>query len=434
MSRAMKYSGIEWIGEMPKDWKTIILKRIFSNRSSGAWGEEAKNDENDRICIRIADFDYSKLSLKDNQEFTIRNYPTNVINRLTLKENDILIEKSGGGELTPVGRTILFKLPIKALYANFMDRLRCYEMYNTEFIQYVLVALYQNNITRKYIKQTTGIQNLDLTSLLSIEKIAIPPQKEQQKIAAFLDEKTSEIDNIIEKTTLSIGEYKKYKQSIITEAVTKGLKTDVKMKDSRVEHIGLIPIDWQVIKLKYLLEERNIKSITGTEEPLSMSQKYGLIKTKDMDMIPNMASSFIGNKHVEIGDLVFNKLKAHLGVFAVSEYNGLVSPDYAVYYKKNKNLNVKFLEYLFKTDSYINEFKKYSKGVGAGLTRLYTSDLFNIRCSLPIIDEQNLIVEFINNKCKKIDTLIMQKEILLTELEIYKKSLIFECVTGKREV
>ena len=146
-----------------------------------------------------------------------------------------------------------------------------------------------------------------------------------------------------------------------------------------------------------------------------------------------MASSFVGAKLVHIKDLVFNKLKAHLGVFAVSRYDGLVSPDYAVYYSSDI-ANVKYLEYLFKTPQYIAEFCKKSSGVGAGLTRLYTNDLFSIYCSLPPINEQEEIIDYLDQKCAEIDTLITKKTNLLAELETYKKSLIYEYITGKKEV
>ena len=132
-----------------------------------------------------------------------------------------------------------------------------------------------------------------------------------------------------------------------------------------------------------------------------------------MDSIPNMASSFVGAKIVHKGDLVFNKLKAHLGVFAVSEYEGLVSPDYAVYYSTGR-ANMKFLELLFKTPQYIGEFKKKSSGVGEGLTRLYTKDLFSIYCAIPKENEQNDIVKYVVEKITEIDKLIQEKDLIFS--------------------
>ena len=215
--------------------------------------------------------------------------------------------------------------------------------------------------------------------------------------------------------------------------MTKGVRGNREQKFSEHEWIGSVPSEWQIIKIKWLLDERKERSENGEEEPLSMSQKYGLIPTKEMDIIPNMASSFIGAKLTYFGDLVFNKLKAHLGVFSVSQYNGLVSPDYAVYYSTGR-ANVKYLEYLFKTPQYISEFKKKSSGVGAGLTRLYTGDLYSIYCALPSLEEQAEIVKYITEKCEYMDELIAKKAEFLVELENYKKSMIYEYVTGKKEV
>lgn len=215
-----KDSGIEWIGEIPQEWNTITLKRVFSNRDGGAWGEEPQNNENDRICIRIADFDYPKMTIKHDIDYTVRNYTSDVINKLTLQRNDILIEKSGGGEQTPVGRTIIFNESFNALYANFMDRLRVRQNILPKFIQYLLVSFYQNGITYQYIKQTTGIQNLDLTNLLSKEYVVLPSLEEQQSITNYLDNKCSKIDNVIETKKCVIEKFTEYKKSLIYECVT----------------------------------------------------------------------------------------------------------------------------------------------------------------------------------------------------------------------
>lgn len=255
----------------------------------------------------------------------------------------------------------------------------------------------------------------------------------QTRIAMFLDSKCAEIDSVIADTQRTIEEYKLLKQSLSTKAVTKGIHDNCEMVETDYEWIGKIPSTWKAIKVKWLLAERKERSEEGHEEPLSMSQKFGLIPTKEMDMIPNMAASFVGAKLVHIGDLVFNKLKAHLGVFAVSKYEGLVSPDYAVYHPTGL-ANVKYLEYLFKTPQYIAEFRKKSSGVGAGLTRLYTGDLFSIYCSLPPMEEQEEIIAYLDKQYSEIDTLIARKTALLEEMERYKKSIIYEYVTGKKEV
>jgi type I restriction enzyme S subunit len=425
MSREMKDSGIEWIGEIPTKWNIVKLKTICDIYTGNSISDDLKNSYTD------SNEAYPYISTKD-LDAILKNI--NYENGLYVKKDDnsFKIAKKHSILLCIEGGSAGKKVAFTNQHVAFVNKLCCLksEKYNTKFVYYYLNS-------PAFIKQfnlfLSGIIGGVSIGILKQLTCTLPSLQEQQKIVDYLDEKVSKIDNIINQTTISIEEYKEYKQSMITETVTKGLNTDVEMKDGGIEHIGFIPIDWKVAKLKYLLGERNIKSTTGTEEPLSMSQKYGLIKTKDMDMIPNMASSFVGNKYVEINDLVFNKLKAHLGVFGVSSYEGLVSPDYAVYFSKG-NVNVKFLEFLFKTRIYINEFKKYSRGVGEGLTRLYTSELFEIKCSVPDLEQQNFIVDFLNKKCSEIDNIISQKQQLLKEIEAYKKSLIYECVTGKREV
>lgn len=199
-------------------------------------------------------------------------------------------------------------------------------------------------------------------------------------------------------------------------------------KDSGVQWLGEIPGHWKTIRVKSLLSERVDKSTTGLEEPLSMSQKVGIIPTKEMDVVPNMASSYIGAKKVFKSDLVFNKLKAHLGVFAISQYDGLVSPDYAVY-TPNELVCLPFMEYVFHTQLYIGEFKRRSTGVAIGLTRLYTPGLFAIPFVYPPLIEQRFIVTYLDDKCGKIDEWVNKKQKEVEYLQELKQRVIADAVT-----
>ena len=413
MERKMKDSGIPWIGEIPSDWSSDMIGNLYTLRnekvsdkdypplSVGKMGvvpqleTAAKTDDGDnRKLVRVGDFAINSRSDRRGS-CGISNYDGSVS-----LINTILTPR---GEMNP---------------------------------QYFNWFFHTEQFADEFYKWGHGIvDDLWTTRWQEMKRITIsvPPLPTQQRIADFLDRKCAEIDELAALQETMIAELKRYKQSVITEAVTKGLDPDVPMKDSGVEWIGEIPSHWNLIRIKYLLDERKQRSETGTEEPLSMSQKYGLIPTKDMDSIPNMASSFVGAKVVYEDDLVFNKLKAHLGVFSVSKYFGLVSPDYAVYFSKG-NSNAKYLEFLFKTPQYINEFKKLSTGVGAGLTRLYTSDLFCINAIQPPTQEQNEIMNYITHKCAEIDELIAIKQQKIEALKEYKKSVIFEYVTGKKEV
>lgn len=346
-----------------------------------------------------------------------------------LQYGDVLLNTLGGGSVGRIGQWLI-KDGQKYITDGHIMILRGNERINPRYMYYAL-----SSKQKELEDAAVGSTNQAFLTITDIYKRTIPnpPLPEQQRIADFLDRKCADIDDVLEKTRASIDEYKKLKQSVITEAVTKGVRGPRPMKDSGIEWIGLYPEDWTLTKVKWLLNERNERSEDGSEEPLSMSQKYGLIPTKDMDTIPNMASSFVGAKITHVGDLVFNKLKAHLGVFAVSKYEGLVSPDYAVYYKTAR-ADMRYLEYLFKTPQYILEFRKRSSGVGAGLTRLYTGDLFAMYSASPSLEEQQEIAAYLDKKCAEIDSLIASKEKFIAKLESYKKSLIYEYVTGKKEV
>ena len=182
-------------------------------------------------------------------------------------------------------------------------------------------------------------------------------------------------------------------------------------KDSGVKWMGEIPCHWQAVRIKWLLNERIERSEDGEGTPLSMSQKYGLIPTSEMDVVPNLAANYVGAKRVYTNDLVFNKLKAHLGVFAISKNDGLVSPDYAVY-----------TEYLFHTQLYISEFKKKTTGVAIGFTRLYTDGLFAIYSIYPPLEEQKSIVAYLNKKTAEIDEQVSKVEREIELLKEYKQA------------
>lgn len=197
-------------------------------------------------------------------------------------------------------------------------------------------------------------------------------------------------------------------------------------KNSGVGWIGDIPSHWSCVKVKHLLRERVDKSEDGIGEPLSMSQKYGLIPTSQMDVVPNLATSYVGAKRTRQGDMVLNKLKAHLGVFALSAYDGLVSPDYAVYYGTGR-ADLEYLEYLFKTPLYVSEFIKKTTGVAIGFNRLYTDDLFSIPAHYPPMQEQKRIIDYLKDKTLKIEQYVSAREREL--LDSLKQSEIANVVT-----
>ena len=221
----MKDSGVEWIGEIPEDWTKITLKRVFNTRIAGSWGNDENQGYKNTICLRIADFDYSKLKFKDSKSYTIRSYSEKEILNKSIKRGDLLIEKSGGGEKTPVGRMVVYDLDLNnPMYANFMEKLSVRYFANSYYINYIMSAFYHSRAIWPYVKATTGIQNLDITNLLANEIIFIPSLSEQLSIVNYICSKTSQIDNNIHQCNKMITLLQERKQIIINDVVTGKIK------------------------------------------------------------------------------------------------------------------------------------------------------------------------------------------------------------------
>lgn len=413
--RKIKDSGVAWIGVIPENWQLLSVGALFKVRNE-----------------KVNDTDYPPLSVTKGgivpqMESVAKSDATD--NRKMVLKNDFVINSRSDRKqscgVSPLDgsvsliNTVLYPVPNAPVLPDYLDYLLKNHGFAEEFYRWG-----HGIVADLWTTRWQEMKNIFLP---------IPPVEEQQKIIFSISTQMEKVDALIANVQEQIEKLKAYKQSLITEVVTKGLDPTVPMKDSGVEWIGTIPASWKTIRVKQLLRERKERSVNGKEEPLSMSQKVGLVPTKMLDMIPNMASSFVGAKLAYVDDLVFNKLKAHLGVFSVSKYDGLVSPDYAVYYSTGI-IDLKYLEYLFKTPQCISEFRKRSTGIAAGLTRLYTDGLFAIECPMPSKDEQAEIVLFLNEKCAQIDELMSLKQTKIEKLEQYKRSLIYEYVTGKKEV
>jgi len=416
--REMKDSSYEWIGEIPISWDLSQVRRLFKNVKRIVGNDE---DKYDRLALTLNGV--IKRSKEDSEGLQPEKFEGYQI----LKENELVFKMI---DLENVNTSRVGLSPYHGLVSPAYIILTNDESDN-RFAYYWFMFMYYHEIFNHL--GGDGVRSaLNAKDMLSLP-IPNISSEEKRRIADYLDKKCAMINDIVSNQERIIEKLKEYKTSIITEAVTKGLNPNAKMVETGVDWIGNIPETWRTIRIKWLLEERKERSESGEEEPLSMSQKYGIIPTKEMDRVPNLASSYVGAKIVYSDDLVFNKLKAHLGVFNVSKYDGLVSPDYAVYYSTGK-VNLKYLEYVFKTPQCIMEFRKKSSGVADGLTRLYTDGLFSIYCPFPPREEQDKIANYLDKKISIIEKTICDREKTIEKFNMYKKSLIYEVVTGKKEV
>ena len=302
--------------------------------------------------------------------------------------------------------------------------------------KYLYYYLHSFDIAKGFYGMGAGVrQGLNWDGVKWL-KILAPSVPEQERIAAFLDAECAEIDAVLEKTHASIEEYKKLKQAVITQAVTKGIRGDRPMKNSGIEWIGDIPAEWDVVRIKNLFDYRNERNFKPLEEVnlISLYTDKGVVQHCDLDETTgNKASNADGYKLVYENDIVVNIILCWMGAIGMSAYFGVTSPAYDVYSPKQKT-NSKFYHYLFRTNGFSGDCYKVGRGIMAMRWRTYSDQFRAIKVVSPPQSEQEEIVEYLDEKCEGIDDLIAKKQQYLTEIENYKKSLIYEYVTGKKEV
>lgn len=410
-------SGSEWLGNVPFSWSMVLLSQVVS---------QVKNKNSDLSEKNLLSLSYGKIKRKpiDTTEGLL---PASFDGYNIIEANDIVLRLTDlQNDHTSLRVGISTE---KGIITSAYITMRPKNSKTAKFLYYLLHTF---DVRKGFYGMGSGVrQGLNYGEVKRL-KIPFPAEDEQVAIANFLDNEIMRVDSIISEANASIEEYKCWKASIIYEAVTKGLDPSVEMKDSGVEWIGKIPSNWTTKSIKYVMQESKERTATGTEEMLSVTQKYGIIKSSDAT-ISNPSTSTEDWRIVHIGDIVFNKYKAHSGVFFVSPLEGIVTFNYCVYRCFPDNC-AKYFEYQFKTPRCIGEFITHMKGVGDSISPLYTTELYKIKVIVPPIEEQLRIVECLNIQCSKIDAIISEKESLVADLESYKKSLIFEVVTGKRRV
>lgn len=421
--REMKDSGIEWIGKIPEEWTKDKAIRLFNIIGSGT---TPKNITSDFPCvnwIQSGDINGSLISSCKNNvsESIISQYSALKIYAAPF----IVIAMYGAS----VGNTSI------SLIDGCVNQACCVlsaSIYNLNYAFYAIKSS-QNYLIRKAIGG--GQPNISQDTIKQLW-LPLPALHEQKRIAAFLDAECAEIDAVLEKTRASIEEYKKLKQAVITQAVTKGIRGDRPMKDSGIEWIGDIPAEWDVVRIKNLFDYRNERNFKPLEEVnlISLYTDKGVVQHCDLDETTgNKASNADGYKLVYENDIVVNIILCWMGAIGRSAYFGVTSPAYDVYSPKQKT-NSKFYHYLFRTNGFSGDCYKVGRGIMAMRWRTYSDQFRAIKVVSPPQSEQEDIVEYLDEKCDGIDDLIAKKQQYLTEIENYKKSLIYEYVTGKKEV
>lgn len=436
MSQQMKDSGIEWIGEIPETWEIRKIKKSF-NIYAGATPKSENSDFFDGDIAWITPADYK----------TTDKYVNGGRRNLSQTGYD-----SCGTTLVPAGSIIFSKrAPIgsvaiasQPLCTN-QGCLACVPMSdNDSDYFYYAMSLFTDEFN--LMGTGTTFKEISTNSFANFE-LPYPCKEVQKKIAKYLSAQCSHIDSVLEQTRISIEEYRRLKQAVITQAVTKGVRGDRPMKDSSIEWIGQYPEEWELIPFRHVLKERSEKnSPVKSTERLSLSIDLGVTlyaeKTTNLDRFKD---DFEQYKLAHPGDLVMNSMNMIVGASGVSAYYGCVSPVYYTFYDEiEDHCTAKFCEYIFRSKTMLRVLFSLGKGIYAivrGDDRVNTcrlkvskEDLKSIIIPIPPIEEQRQIINYLGQKCSEIDVLISKKEQFLVELENYKKSMIYEYVTGKKEV
>ena len=424
--RAMKDSGIPWIGEIPDGWTNVYLKHYFDfekgknaalytqeyiGENEGIFPVYSGQTENEGVMGRINTYDYD--------------------------EPECLFTTTVGAKvMTPRVLQGKFSLSQNCLI------MKSIKTTSVHFFYYGLSALfdYEKSLIPSHMQPSLRIEDLKKY------KLFIPPLAEQQRIAKFLDRKCSEVDEMIALQEQIIEELKAYKQSVITEAVTKGLNPAAPMRDSGIEWIGSIPEHWEVKRLKNLATDKDSLIIDGDwiESDVIESDgiRYlttgnigdGVFKEQGQGYISEDTFKVLNCTMVYAGDLVFSRLNYPMGRSCIipDKYTTCVVAVDNVVFRPNKDVVKKYLMYVSMCYGFQNENALIARG--ATMQRMSRSQLVKAFVPTPTPTEQQAIADYLDEKCADIDSLIQTKQSKIDSLKEYKKSIIYEYVTGKREV
>lgn len=425
----MKNSGIEWIGEIPDSWTCGKLKYVLQSNDGGVWGSDPLENENDKIVLRSTEQTIDgKWAITNPAK---RSFSTNICYyRIIL--GDLLITKSSGSALH-IGKTTIageFFEQKECYYSNFLQRIRLKKNFLPQYAWYILNSIFVREQFAYMQNSTSGLGNITSSNIDNVF-IPRPSMNIQQQIVNILDCKTAYIDKLIEVQQAQIEKLKEYKQSVITEAVTKGLDPTAPMKDSGVEWIGKIPEDWKLIKIGSLFACRNEKVSDSEFSPLSVS-RGGIVPQME-----NVAKSDAGDnrKLVLKNDFVINSRSDRKQSCGVSPLDGSVSLINTVLYSISANVIIpEYVNIVMKNYGFAEEFYRWGHGIVADLWTTRWQEMKSIVLPIPSIEIQKQIVKTLSKRIDTINTLIALKQSKIEKLQEYKKSLIYEYVTGKKEV
>ena len=424
----MKDSGVQWIGDIPNNWN---IKPLY------ACLDEINQKNNPIVTTNILSLTitdgvipYSERGNQGNKsKENFEEYKVVYPNTIVANSMNILIGSVGlsqyEGCVSPVYYVYAAKPQVDIRYMNYLFQMEPFQKRLRQFANGILEIRLR-------------VSSHDILH----QKVAVPAYDEQQAIADYLDETCSKIDEIIAEAKASIDEYKELKQSVIFEAVTKGLDKNVEMKDSGIEWIGEIPKNWTLYRLKHLLQSpmQYGANATGLEYDKTMPR---YVRITDIDSNGNLKD--VGKQSLswdvaepyllEDGDLLLARSGGTVGKAFLykKSYGTCAFAGYLIRAKANDKVLPEYIHYYTLSKGY--EIWKNGIFIKATIQNIGADKYANLPIPIPTdIEIQREVVKYLDSKCNTLDSLIAEKESLINDLEAYKKSLIYEVVTGKRRV
>ena len=421
--REMKDSGIAWVGEIPEYWNVNRAKYCFVNTKEIAG---CRSDRYERLALTMNGV--IKRSKDDSNGLQPEKFETYQI----LRPDELVFKLI---DLQNVSTSRVGLSPYLGLVSPAYIILKSNKRVLPAFAEKYFLMLWKNQIFNAL--GDAGVRsNLNSKDLLELS-IPLPPLVEQQRIAEFLDRECGKIDGLKADIQVQIDTLEQYKRSVITEAVTHGLNPSAPMKDSKVWY-GQIPSEWKELKGKYVFKQRNDRGNNVCLQLLSPTQKYGVIPQDKYEELTGMnavklndSTNYALLKTIHKGDYCIS-LRSFQGGFEYSEYEGVVSPAYQVFYPII-TIADGYYKYLFKEKGFIDVMNSYTMSLRDGKNIAF-DDFGDTFIPVPPLDEQQEIADYLDNKCAEIEQIIADKKSQIETLDGYKKSLIYEYVTGKKEV
>ena len=426
--REMKDSGIEWVGAIPQDWQLSKIGSLYTQRNE-----------------KVSDKDYQPLSVTMQgilPQLATAAKTDDGDNRKLVRVGDFAInsrsDRRGSCGISPLDGSVslinIILTPRTAMHPGYYNWLFHTTLFADEFYKWghgIVADLW-----------TTRWQEMKSIT------VPVPEYAEQERIAAFLDAECAEIDTVLEKTRASIEEYKKLKHAVITQAVTKGVRGDRPMKDSGIEWIGDIPAEWSVVKQKYFWNttESGV-SVNAADKPVDNSEQYGVLKTSAVSKF-----MFIPTEHKQVNLEEYGRVSCPVRADSIiasrmntpelvgacgyvqNNYPNLFLPDRLWQITFKDELSPKYAWYYLSGIRVRQYISSLSTGTSSSMQNISQSQYGNIFITIPSIGEQTEITKYLDEKCRFVDALVTKKQQYLTEIENYKNSLIYEYVTGKKEV